>query len=103
METGKEIEMLEKEIEKWMKREIERGGGLFWKFTSPGLRGVPDRICVTPRGRVIFVELKAEHGVISPLQMRRAAELQMRGVDSRFVRGMGEAKAFIAEVFGNEI
>lgn len=95
--------MLEKDIEKWMSREIRRRGGLFWKFTSPGLRGVPDRICITPDGKVIFVELKAERGVIAPMQMHCAAELQMRRVDARFIRGVDEARAFVAEVFGDGI
>lgn len=30
-----------------------------YKFTSPGRRNVPDRICVLPGGRIVFVELKA--------------------------------------------
>lgn len=29
------------------------------KFVSPGFAGVPDRIILLPRGRVVFAELKA--------------------------------------------
>ena len=51
--------MLEKDIEAHLVEGIKRLGGVAYKFTSPGRRNVPDRICVLPGGRVVFVELKA--------------------------------------------
>ena len=51
--------MLEKEIEKYFVRRVEKElGGIALKFTSPGLNGVPDRIALVPQDRCYFVELK---------------------------------------------
>lgn len=49
---------LEKDTENKLKSEVEKRHGLCLKFTSPGHTGVPDRIVITPDGRLIFVELK---------------------------------------------
>ena len=57
----------EKDIETRVKKGIEDAGGLFFKFTSPGNDGVPDRIAVLP-GRTVYVELKTKTGRLSKLQ-----------------------------------
>ena len=49
--------MLEKNIEKIFKNEVEKIGGKAFKFSSPGNNGVPDRI-VLYGGKCYFVELK---------------------------------------------
>ena len=51
--------MLEKEIEKYLVKRMKEIGGECYKWSSPGNRGVPDRICIFPSGKVVFVELKA--------------------------------------------
>lgn len=51
--------MLEKDVEAHLVEGVKRLGGVAYKFTSPGRRNVPDRICVLPGGRIVFVELKA--------------------------------------------
>ena len=51
--------MLERDIEAHLVEGVKRLGGVAYKFTSPGRRNVPDRLCVLPGGRVVFVELKA--------------------------------------------
>ena len=51
--------MLEKDIERKLKKRIEAMGGLCLKFESPGYTGVPDRIILLPGGAVVFVETKA--------------------------------------------
>jgi hypothetical protein len=60
--------MLEKEIEKYFVWTVERMGGKTWKFTSPGRKGVADRIACLPDGTTWFVELKTKGGRLSPLQ-----------------------------------
>lgn len=72
--------MRESEIEKRLKTGVEAKGGLCWKWTSPGLRGVPDRIVIMPGARRYFVELKAAGGFLSPHQKRRHNDLLNRGV-----------------------
>lgn len=54
--------ILEKEIEHKLKRMVESHGGLCLKWVCPGWLGVPDRICLFPGGRVVFVELKRPDG-----------------------------------------
>lgn len=51
--------MEENKIENRLKKEVEKIGGKALKLVSPGMTGVPDRIVLLPKGRIIFVELKA--------------------------------------------
>lgn len=51
--------MREKEIEKTMVDETRKKGGMALKLTSPSSSGLPDRMLLFPKGKVIFVELKA--------------------------------------------
>jgi len=95
--------MLEKEIESKMRELVRKRGGLFYKFVSPGNRGVPDRIVVTPQGVVWFVELKTTTGRLSALQKHHRAELEKRNANVRAISGWDAAKEFIDEVMGNGI
>jgi len=62
--------MKESEIEKYFVWSVEFMGGKAYKFTSPGNRGVSDRIAVLPNGSTWFVELKRpKGGRLSPLQV----------------------------------
>ena len=60
--------MLEKQLEAKVGRYAASRGVLYYKFTSPQRRGVPDRILIAPNGRVGFMELKAPNGRLSALQ-----------------------------------
>lgn len=71
--------MRESAIEKKIKSHVESHGGKCLKFVSPGMRGVPDRICLFPRGKMIFVEVKAPGGTLEPLQIKRHKELRALG------------------------
>lgn len=71
----------EKDIEAYLVRKIREAGGLAWKFTSPGTRGVPDRWCVLA-GKQFFVELKrpdAKRRQDEKLQDHRAKQLREQG------------------------
>ena len=50
--------MREQALEQAAREYVKKLGGRFYKWTCPGEVGVPDRICILPGGRVIFVELK---------------------------------------------
>lgn len=90
--------MLEKEIERRMTQMVRQRGGLCYKFVSPSNPGVPDRIVITPEGRVVFVELKTKIGRLSNIQKWQRSEMQKRGVDVRVVKGWAAAKALVEEV-----
>lgn len=90
--------MLEKKIEQWLRKEVERRGGLCLKWVSPGLCGVPDRIIITPEGKTVYVELKTDTGRLSPGQAYVINQLRLRGADVRVLRGMDQVKAFVQEV-----
>lgn len=49
----------EKEIERYLRVQVKKAGGKAYKWVSPGNTGVPDRIVILPRNKVLFVELKA--------------------------------------------
>ncbi len=71
--------MKESQIEKKLKDRVEAIGGKCMKFVSPGMCGVPDRICLFPGGQVVFVETKVPGGRLKPLQRKRHQELQELG------------------------
>jgi hypothetical protein len=75
--------MRERDIEAYLRDRVKALGGTAYKWVSPGLAGVADRIVLLPGGVVWFVEVKAPSGRMSPLQKlfaRRMAELQMNYV-----------------------
>ena len=67
--------MKESEVEKYFVWTVERMGGKTWKFTSPGRKGVADRIACLPDGTTWFVELKTKGGRLSELQKLFADEV----------------------------
>ncbi len=60
--------MKEKIVENHFVWAVERVGGKTYKFTSPGRKGVADRIACLPDGSTWFVELKTKGGRLSVLQ-----------------------------------
>lgn len=71
--------MQENVIEKRLRREAKKYGGMAVKFVSPGLDGVPDRLVLLPGGKCGFVELKAPGKKLRPLQEKRKKQLELLG------------------------
>ena len=90
--------MLEKAIERRFVKELERRGAMALKFVSPGRQGVPDRIVLLPGGQIVFVELKAQIGRISPIQRHTIARMQELGCDVRIVFGMEQTMELVDEL-----
>lgn len=90
--------MLEKDLERKLVRQIEKAGGLCWKFTSPGTVGVPDRIVMLPGGRIVFVEMKQEFGRVQNIQKYRQKQLLTVGFDARVIKGEKALQAFLDEI-----
>ncbi len=49
----------EKIIERKLRQEVERRGGLCIKLWSNSFTGLPDRLCLLPGGALLFVEVKS--------------------------------------------
>jgi len=71
--------MLEKTIEYKLKSAVKNMGGIAFKFTAPGINGVPDRLVLLPCGKLAFIELKAPGKDMRPLQVKRKRQLEQLG------------------------
>jgi len=71
--------MLEKKMECKLKSAVKNMGGIAFKFTAPGINGVPDRLVLLPHGKIAFIELKAPGRKMRPLQVRRKRQLERLG------------------------
>lgn len=91
--------MKESQIEARLVKMVRERGGLCYKFVSPSNPGVPDRIVITPKGRVIFTELKTEIGRLTRIQEWQIEEMKKRGAEVRVLKGLDEVKEFVREVF----
>lgn len=72
-------EMLERDVEKALVRQVRQRGGIAFKFVSPGYDGVPDRLVLLPKGKLAFVELKAPRMKMRALQLKRKEQLEALG------------------------
>lgn len=90
--------MLESKIEKRLKREVEKIGGLALKFTSPGMAGVPDRLVLLPGGIIAFVELKATGKKLRALQLKRKEQLENLGFKVYVIDSYKKVDDFITEM-----
>ena len=89
--------MRESQIEKHLAMRVKEAGGLCWKFVSPNLRGVPDRIVLLQKGVLLFVELKAPGKKPTVIQLRRHAELRQRGHRVEVLDSINAVDAFVGE------
>jgi len=75
----------ERDIEAYFVKRVKEAGGLSFKFVSPGVRGVPDRIVIL-KGCVSFVELKAPFQNLRADQQRMHDKLDAAGADTHTLR-----------------
>lgn len=59
----------EKDLEKKLNAKIKLLGGISIKLLSYLFAGLPDRMCLLPGGRIIFVELKTTGEKPSKIQL----------------------------------
>lgn len=90
--------ILEKDIEKRLVQLLEEKGCLAYKFVSPNCRGVPDRIVITDTGKVLFVELKTEKGVLSKLQRIQLKKLRDFRQQTFVLYGLPEVEEFVNNI-----
>lgn len=58
----KENDILERSIEKYLKRKVEELGGKCIKIETSSETGWPDRLVIIPNGNVAFIETKRPKG-----------------------------------------
>lgn len=89
--------MRESDIEAYLVAQVGSVGGECRKFTSPGHRGVADRICFFPTGLVILAETKRpKGGVISVSQQREAWRMSKVGTPTYFLDSKSSVDTLIA-------
>lgn len=92
--------MLESALENALRQYARACGGRAYKFVSPGCPGVPDRICIFPGGRVIFVELKRpghENG-LSVQQQKTIGYLRKLGCCVWVINDLADFKCRLHEI-----
>jgi len=87
--------MLEKDIEKSVKRYAESKNWLTRKWTSPGHSFVPDQIFIRPDGLVIFIEFKRSGKKAEPAQLREHEKLRNHGCLVYVIDSVESGKALI--------
>lgn len=74
----------ERDIERKLKKRVESNGGWCLKFIS-SVGGVPDRLCLFPLGRAVFVEVKRPGERPRKIQQRQMDRIRKLGFDVRVV------------------
>lgn len=74
-------EVSEKALEQYLTRRVKQLGGLCLKFTNNTATGFPDRICMFPGGKMMWVELKSRGEKPRALQLMRIRQLAELGVE----------------------
>ena len=84
--------MRESQIEKAVAYHARGQGWLCYKWTSPGTRGVPDRIFIKD-GQFKLVEFKAPGGRLSEHQRRAIAILEAAGAEVHVIDNVEAGRA----------
>ncbi len=88
----------ESDLERQLYIGVNALGGIPYKWTSPGRRGVPDRILMFPGRRVYFVEMKAPGEVPDPSQRREHDRIMLMGHTVRVLDSADDVSSFLLEV-----
>ena len=95
--------MIERDIERYFKAQLEKRGAIVWKFVSPGQTGVPDRVVLLPGGRVVFAEMKAPGQKPRPLQRAVFARMARAGHPVWVIDSKEAVQKFMEEVTPDEV
>lgn len=90
----------EKRIESYLVSQCKRIGALCWKWVSPSMTGVPDRIVIF-HGHVYFVELKTEKGYLSKRQMLIHEKLRQHGAIVATLYSLEQVNEFVRHICEN--
>ena len=85
----------EGKIEDYLIRKARQNNCLCYKFTSPSVKGVPDRILIG-HGKTAFIELKSESGHLSAIQEVRIQEMRDAGATVAVLYNKSQVDDFFA-------
>ena len=97
--------MYESTLEAYVVEKIRKAGGRAFKWICPGMSGAPDRICVFPGGRIVFIEIKRPGLVDGRSERQKKVCRLLRGFGCD-VRRIGEKDEFwkmMKEVAPNDV
>ena len=93
---------LEKVIEQKVCAFAKQAGMLVYKFTSPSMRSVPDRVFVMPQGKgVFFIEFKRRGQQPTPAQAVEIDKIRKQGTKVFVVDNVESGKQIILEMLSN--
>lgn len=92
----------EQQIEKYLEKLAKQNDFLYYKYVSPGNRGVPDRTLIG-HGHTIFVELKAPGGKPRILQKKIIKKMREHGADVRVISEKQQCEDLINELIGKGV
>jgi hypothetical protein len=97
--TGGKLEMAkEAKLEKAIGDFARSNGCLYYKFSSPSNRGVPDRIIIAPTGKILFLEIKAPGEIPTKLQGREMHRINSNNANADWVDNIEKAKQLISKL-----
>lgn len=89
----------ENKVEKYLDTKIVELGGITRKWVSPGVDGVPDRLCAHRDHQPVAVEVKTVDGVLEEHQDREQIRLRANGFQAVTVYGYLGVDRFIKDYF----
>jgi hypothetical protein len=90
----------ESKIEAKVTKYAREKGCYTRKFKSPGNRGVPDRLFMTPTGVVFFIEFKAPGKQPTALQQRELDLINKSGGNAHWSSSFESGKHIVNEHLG---
>lgn len=88
--------MRERDLEALLVKLVKQAGGKAYKFIS-GENGVPDRICIFPGGKIVFVEMKTATGKLSKMQEYQHRKLRFLGCEVVVLRSKESVHRFVID------
>ncbi len=94
----------EKEVEGYLRTEVEKIGGKAFKLSSQIEAGMPDRLVCLPGGRVLFVETKRpKGGKVSKIQLYRMKQLKDLGFNVEVINTRDKVRELIEKEQDDEV
>jgi len=91
--------VVEKDVETYLKKQVEGRGGKCLKFPAVYEEGIPDRLVILPQGRIAFVELKRpKGGKLSAIQKYQIEGLKALGCKVFVLKNYKEIDEMLKEM-----